>query len=832
MLLLLFLFFLVSFLVSTPVLSMAPSIADTAPTADPPRARACDPDRLAGARVTTSAAFTHRGSEYSSVTSTTDITIPTAWDRTPDLLLDTRSALYRDALRCLLGKGSDSPEGFYDDEWRLKPLSVTLEKGGLAVHYEAVAWVQQLGTYDVGLWRLTAERDVWSVQLRPPPSLAEATWETVRVRLGGPAAMSASPSPTFGKKRTDLSWRHKKPNEVPYVEFRPPAQQQWAAIAWSPGQTWGVLGPDGASGAFAMFATGALAMIAGRRLRRGLGRHPMPEEKAALRLLRSWALILMLLGLVVYLGDDLYRLVQQLLGGEGDYKETVPLYSMVCIGVALCLFGKLRRPLIVTVCVLALGIIALRLSAELSQSGLLPTGDVLVSPVGEWMAVLVHTVLIFLCFLGVVSSGQRLMLLDGRNLPQWVMVCAAVATSGLTMLWAFLAFDGTWERWTWLADSTWQSYGVLRLSEYHWWWSGFAADVLPVLGDIIVLLTPLALAGVLRVCRLERHEEDSFAPSEAERAFLVIFFAIVVLPGSAWYFGFSGYVMELVLGICAAWALLALGRSKSVLEQPTAANAPLGKLISRTDRSQWLRLARHYRELQSRLRHPGTASASGQTSSQEAVEREIDQLDQCLPNGVSPVDVPFALGPMATWWGNACRCALIACFLGLPATGLMYWIDGVSNESWAVWTQASSGFLLVVLDIAYWHVTWVGGGFFLGALWRDLPGRYGPTKAFSVAVAFAVPLGAHLVIAEITGASTHGVMPSLAAFASVMTFTGLVMDAQTFQSERSYWPSRTSLITHIYQMRFGSVAFFLAQVVALATIWKTFRDGGPPAPPR
>ncbi|MFD9337827.1 DUF6185 family protein [Streptomyces sp. NPDC060028] len=39
------------------------------------------------------------------------------------------------------------------------------------------------------------------------------------------------------------------------------------------------------------------------------------------------------------------------------------------------------------------------------------------------------------------------------------------------------------------------------------------------------------------------------------------------------------------------------------------------------------------------------------------------------------------------------------------------------------------------------------------------------------------------------------------------------------------------IVMHVYQMRLASVAFFLAQLLALATIWKTIREGGPTAPP-
>ncbi|MFI8262945.1 DUF6185 family protein [Streptomyces sp. NPDC085665] len=800
------------------------------------RAADCSPDRLKGAKVTTAVEFVHRGSAVSSVTSVTDITVPANWEQAPHLFLDTHAALYRDALRCLLGKGASAEETasgqddstVYDYEWRFKPLSVS-RRNGIAVHYEAVGWVQNLESFQVGLWTLTPDENEWAVELKRPPGLREATWDSVHVRLGGPGAMSASPPPAAGEGRSELSWM--KPGDSPRVVFRPPAAQQWTAIVQSRGQRWAGLGTDSVSGAFPYFATGALSLVAGNRLRRGLGRPPLPVERKALTGLRSWSLLLMLLGLIVFMGDDLYYFLGARLAWGKDYGSTVSFFSMLFIGVALCFFGKLRSFLLAAVCSLAGCLVALYVGAELSHSALVSSSDVLVSHVGAWLVVVASAVPVFVCCLGVISSGQRLLLLGGRGLPQWVMVSVAAVMSGLTMLWAFLAFGRSWERRTWLTNFAPSVRDGYRLETYDWWWQWFASDTLVAVGDIVVQLAALALVGALRVCRAEQYDNESFTPNAAERSFMVIFFAVIVVPNYAYYFGFSGYITTLVLGILAAWSLLALGRSTSVLEQPAAGNTPLGKAVSRTDRAELLRMAHRYRELQSRLHRPGAGTPNERSESQEAVEQEIDRLDQCLPDGVRPIDLPFAFGPMVTWWGNACRCALIACFIGLPATGVMYWLDLVRGDSWSVTAEDIGGFLSVVLEILYWQLIWAGGGFFLGALWRDLPGRNGPMKALSVAVAFAVPVGVHEIIAQITGEGLQNTVPAVAAFASVMTFSGLVMDVQTFKSERRYRSSNVSLLVYIYQMRIASVAFLLAQLVALATIWQSFTKGGPPSSP-
>ncbi|MEU6866439.1 DUF6185 family protein [Streptomyces sp. NPDC046876] len=788
----------------------------------------CRADQLREAKVDAAAKFDHRGRDYSMLTSTMDIRIPEGWEQAPDLLLDTHSHDYRFALNCLLGKVTE--ESFFDDEWRLKPVTVTADGKSVVIHYQAVQWIQGLGEYRVGPWYLDAEWAEWNIRLNPPENLVDAVWD-VRIHLGGPGAMSAAPPPAFGEKGTTVRWHNRNPAELPGVIFRPPSPQQWNAITASPGQFWEALGYYSASGAFWYVASGVLLIVCARRLRRSLGGSPRPKEKNAIRILILWTFLQMGLALVVLMGDNLYRSLAHSLS-KYDYLPAVQLFSMMLLGLSLCFFGKVRRRLLVVVCTFVLGVAAAYLASELTEFPVMPTSDALLAPPGTWTVLIAYLVLIFVCCLGLISAGQRLLFAGDRAMPPWVAVSVSLAAAAMTLLWSYLAFERYWDRRSWLADPDWKSYAGQWSSEYDaWWWWTFPDELLNTLIGYVSILTSVAVVGVLRVCRAEQYDDDSFTPNDAEKTLFVVFFALAVVPGNAWYFGFSGYLLTLALGLGSAWGVLALGTSRSVLEQLSAENAPLGKVISRTSRSDVLRLARRFRELQSHLQRLGTASQSDRTSVQESIEREIDRLDQCLPERVRPIDLPFAYGPMHSWWDNACRCALIACFIGLPATALMYWTEAVQNETWIGVTQNSSGFLWIVYEILFWHIGWVAGGFFLGAVWRDLPGRHGPTKAFCVAVAFAVPVAAHQIVTQSIGQSTPVALRSIAAFASVLTFTGLAMDIQTFQSERRYWPTNMSLVAYVYQMRIASVAFFLAQVLALATIWKTIREGGPTPPP-
>ncbi|MFF4695808.1 DUF6185 family protein [Streptomyces chattanoogensis] len=799
--------------------------------AEPERARSCRADQLGGAKVSASAKIDHHDRDYSTVTSIMEIKIPATWEHSSDLLLDTHAPQYHEALRCLLGKVSE--KDFYDyDEWRLKPLAVNADEKEVVVHYEAFAWVLGIAEYRVGPWRLEVDKNVWGIQLTPASNLARADWEDVQVRLDGPGALSATPPPTIGEKGRVLRWQHNKQVKSYKVEFRPPTAQQWSAITLSTEQIWEVLGPFSGSGVAWYVATGALLLIVVKRLRRDLEQPPTQEESRALKTLQSWALLQALFGLVVYMGDNVYRFLSGQFSWSHDYGPTVALYSILFIGLTLCFFGKLQKGLLAVACVSTVSVAGISIGNEVTESGLLPTSDSYLSHTGYWFVLIAYAAAVFVFCMGAVSVGRRVLLMDRAGLPWWVMVSVSAGVSASTLLWALLAFWRYWNRITWLADASWFTYrGQLLVSYDSWWWQLVPDQVSTSLWDCAAIILPaLALVGTLRVCRAERRDQGSFTPTQAEKFLLMAFFAVVV-PGYGNYFGFSFDTLSLILSFCAVWALISLTRSRSVLEQPSGGNVLLGNRIMHTDRTELFRLVRHYRELQNRLHRLSVGNSTEEALAHEVIEREIDQLGKGLPEGIRPVDVAFAFGPKTTWWDNACRCALIACFVGVPATALMYWVEMAGKSSWVQTAESPAGFPLVVFEVLYWHSTWVGSGFFLGALWRDLPGRHGPTKAFCVAIAFAIPAGVHEIIATLIGQSQQNATSAIAVFVSVMTFTGFVMDVQTFQSERRYWPTSASLVVYVYQMKVASAAFFLAQILALVTIWKALREGGPVVPP-
>ncbi|MEH0573173.1 MULTISPECIES: DUF6185 family protein [Streptomyces] len=794
----------------------------------------CRADQLKTAEVTALAEFKHRGNDFSMVTSTMDISVPAAWTHASDLLLDAHSRAYRSALACLVGKPPQNRTDFRDYEWRFKPVTVKADGQRVKVHYEAATWVAFYSSDAVGPWVLTASKENWRIALRPSPALKGADWDRVQVDLGGRGALTATPRPAFGEGGTRLSWRHKGPDQNPTVTFRPPTVQYWDFITTSPEKTWQVWetwGLYSASAAFWYAASGALLLVAGRRLRRSLADTTTPEESRALHYLRWWALLLMFLGVLVYMNDNVYRWFQHLVGWHYDYEWTVAVFVLAFLGPALCLFGSRSKRLLFSVGGVVLGLLGWYVVSDMFDFTLLPTADQYLSTPGWTVAAVACTALTAVCWIGVIAAGQRMLLISETRIPTRMMVAAALAAATATVLWAYLAFDRYWERISWLVDPRSPDFQRMWAEDLDWWWSAFPAYVLVPLLGVVSILAPLPALGVLRVCRVEQHEQGAFTPAPAEKFLLVALFAITFAP-DAYYFGFSAYALTLVLCLCTAWGVLVLGSYFSVLEQPFADNAPLGRTISLTDRADVLRLARRFRELQTRLSQLSTSNLGERSAERQSIEAEIDRLDQALPAGVRPADLPFACGPMATWWGNARRGAVNACLIGLPATGLLYWVDAVKGDSWMVNAEDAAGFVWIVFEILNWQIWWIVGGFFLGALWRDLPGRHGPTKALFVTLAFAIPATTDFLIVQAVGSTVPQLIGEIAAFGSVTTCTGLMMDLQTFQNERRYWPTNASLVAYVYQMRFATIAFFLAQLLALVTLWKAFADVSTSTPSR
>jgi hypothetical protein len=93
-----------------------------------------------------------------------------------------------------------------------------------------------------------------------------------------------------------------------------------------------------------------------------------------------------------------------------------------------------------------------------------------------------------------------------------------------------------------------------------------------------------------------------------------------------------------------------------------------------------------------------------------------------------------------------------------------------------------------------------------------------------------VPVGLFAVGNHLLGEEQDILALAAAAVLLVLTLTALAMDLDTFRAERAFWPSRAQLLLSVYQMRFFSlqIAWILAQLVAVVTLWQFFTSADAP----
>lgn len=180
--------------------------------AEAPSDGACASARLAGTRVSTSIALQHDERTYSRIVTELTVQVPRPWPLAEDLLLSEDSPRYIRALSCLV---PSEPQDHRDDrlqgrwsEWPTGRPVVTSKGDRLKVVYRAHSWVNEYRSFmEVGLWRVRAGAERWSVRLRVPPALGGARWDSVTVDPGAPGSESATPGHRQGKGTTALVWR-------------------------------------------------------------------------------------------------------------------------------------------------------------------------------------------------------------------------------------------------------------------------------------------------------------------------------------------------------------------------------------------------------------------------------------------------------------------------------------------------------------------------------------------------------------------------------------------------------------------------------------------------
>ncbi|MEU3878212.1 DUF6185 family protein, partial [Streptomyces sp. NPDC029704] len=354
------------------------------------------------------------------------------------------------------------------------------------------------------------------------------------------------------------------------------------------------------------------------------------------------------------------------------------------------------------------------------------------------------------------------------------------------------------------------------------------------------VLTGLAIVALLRARDLAPVTPYA-SPAPLDRLLLAVFFAVVVAWRQGSYAGSQAFAaIWLVLDIAALYGLLAVGQRRSVLTQHFEGcggngSPQLCETITEDERDELITRARRYRELTAALRtmeQQGGEAALGRHGLEKELSRlhrwrpasDTDAARPWLPLHVTVVDVALSWGPHAKWWDNARHAAVLAAAFGAPGSILMVWMSYAPESQWVQRGMYLFGAPEMLFMFVYWELVWAGAGLVLGALWRLLPGRRGPARAFALTVAYTLLVGLGIVGNLITDQEIGNVAVAISLMLLVLTLTSLAMDADTFRSERRFWPNRAGLLLSIYQIRGFSaqVAYILMQVVAVLTILKFF----------
>ncbi|MFF4687383.1 DUF6185 family protein [Streptomyces sp. NPDC001307] len=816
----------------------------------------CATAGLTGARASASLRLDDRHRAQTKIVSRLTVHVPLRWSHAEGLLLGEDSEGYRLAMRCL-ARGPD-PQWQWWGEWRPHSPEITTEKGGLRVRIDTYGWADDEGMTYVGPWDVEVGHDHWRIRLDASSALKRVRWSSVVVDPGTASALRANPRPTAKQGRSALVWkRMSKDAPAVDVSIDPAWKHSWAAqdnrLRFSVS--------DRLGGMFWGWSLTVMLLWAAWRTRQeGL---LTPQEHGSIRTAVLWAGVYLAIH-VLASGDNLFYEVMIRHFPRAPWAERqahAALVLDVLLGWLLLCYGLPRR-WTVWLAGAALAVPAVAVSLWPRYFGLTAHGFLTVHAPDKAVFALFGAAgsSLALLLLGYVATGWRLARSAGliparpsatpggppeprelflRHLGPLIVLAVTV-----TGLWAALAYERGWQRASWLSDRSVAAYGTQHLQDLRHDLSWFAANAQDWWFGQTWLLSALAVLAVIRA-RAARHAVATLEPSPVDLLWMLVFFPVgvgTVLGTYAANGSLSG--LWFLLNLLSLGVVIAGSAGRAVLDKPLLrSGTPLKQTIDGPRRLQLLDRARRFREIHAELRRLDQGEAGDTAHTRRAYERELRGLHHWrapagtadrLPADVSVVDAALALGPHDTWWANGRHAARVAGLVGLPATALIVWAEMFKRGDVLTSTLFDAfGLPSTVADVVYWETTWAAAGFLLGALWSRLPGRRGPIRSLPIAAAYALPIAVDALGNRIADQGQDNLALYAVSMLLVLTVTGIVMDLETFRGERRYWQSRLGLLLSVYQMRYFSlqVAYLLAQLIAVFTLWQFFADtGGPPSP--
>lgn len=804
------------------------------------------PDKIS---VDSEVSFSQKRPDFVEVLQVTTIKVPKQrGEGADDLTLSPHTSDYRHALHCLLLRRKESQKirGWHP-EWRSVSHEPSTQKDAVVVKYESWNLIPAaVGTFEVGPWTVQVRPANWTATLHPPDALIKASWRRIEVHPGG---LQISDTSEVSSIEKDVRvWSGYKPasEKQVYVTITPPRDLAPQRSSWisSLGVTsWWVC-------ASIVIAASAWPL-----------RRKMDVAKTALQ----WAGVSAALGLTLLLllrpspsvnpwrafigissGFTLVLLARPWLpmkqgpdGHLGGWKNPKVVVVATPPGVA-ALIGLLV--------ILAPDLFGL--PPELVPKAPPPTSGIVglflldFSMLWLWLTAIVAWVWRFARegkFGEPSGEGEHEHPeSSGRSqaehrLRRIAAVAAALAVvAAAVVACRVFSFHMRWTRANWMGDAS-SLFGI----DYSSALSRQLAELAST-GPTWVYAQTWVLAGIALVAVLHSKSrsgpETSLGPEKVDLLLVTAVFAIVVALRTASFAGSVAavYGLWLPLNMIALYAVVKVGRRWSVLsrvDRKTETHCVVAELSDPVKREKLLDDARSFRNLLNRLRLVDHGNA--EESTRVDLEDRLHSLHRwrptgcgydCLPDPVSVVDVALSWGPHARWWGNALDAARWASIFGILPSLVTAWYEyAYGAKHWDYTLNLPTGIPDVVGAFLAREISFAGAGLVLGALWRVLPGERGPIRAFSLFIAWLVPV---IVVAAVNrsidlkelGLAIVNVILML----TVLTLTSMWVDTDTFSRERHYWTKRFGLMKSIYQVHgmSGQLAFLITQLAAAAGIWQ------------
>ncbi|MFC9925575.1 DUF6185 family protein [Streptomyces sp. NPDC127190] len=825
---------------------------------------ACWAHRLDASTVDARIQFDQHSKNYLKIYSYMMVRVPlNQWPAARQLTFSEDSADYHKAMHCLLRGTDNGPR----QEWRPHDPVVTADTRNVTVQYDSFTWIKNYRPIRLGPWQIARDSHrMWQIRLLPP-TLQNAHWQTIKAEMGGMRFNDSSKLASSSNEKT-LLWENQKPTRITF-KIDLPWQRYWR-LSYDQ-SIWNKVGVA------AWWVSASLVIaLAARRTRRthsaaaagasaptaqavvaDTGR----DDDSAAGAVLQWALLsgafaLMLLLLISQPPiSPRWRALVCVAAGLALVLVARPWYSGTPVPAPDGATGdtgtadshRPRQRYAVLGVASAVAAIALLVILAPAMFGL---PDALVSKAepsvsGDIGYVLMGLAIVWLWLAAMAAWAWRFAregaLLPGSWYRTWnnapvrcVLVVstllAAVAGSLLGCFW--WVAENQWKRLYWLTDqNAVHGYGEYASKSR----ANFSFTGLIWIFAYSWILTGVALFALLhfhfgaqRTSADHKHEKPILGPAAPDLLLVAAVFVFTVgLRGAA----FAGinyqYGVWIILNMGSLFVVLAVGRKWAVLNQ-LGNTFCVKRLRSMKRRGDLMAKAHEYRNINHQLQLLDQGRAGNVT--REELEGRLRALRRWLVDGcgekkppayLSVLDAALAWGPRDHWWNNGVHAGCVAFCFGIPASGALLYLDTKDPWSWIQLTSEPTAIPGVVANFLAYQVAWAGAGFVLGALWRVLPGRHSPARAWSLTFAYAVPACLFLLLNEFTGVDFRDLLFYSVLMLLILTLTSIWMDTSTFGEERQYWPRRLALLLSLYQLRGLSTqgASILAQIGVAVAIW-------------